>query len=438
MNFLFIHQAFPGPFHALAPALASAGHTVVAMTMQQPGMTEWLGVRLLSYAPLRSSAAGIHPWLTDLETKVIRGESCFRAALQLKDEGFTPDAIIAHPGWGESLFIKDVWPTARLGLYCEWFHSPSGADIGFDPEFANSDPSEGVRLKLKNLNAALHVELANGGIAPTRWQADRFPEPLRKTIEVVPDGIDTQRIAPNPDVSLMLNGQHSLSRADEVISFVTPVLEPHSGYHIFMRALPEILRRRPAAHVVIAGGDGAGFGPLPPEGSWKDIFAAEVRPRIDDADWQRVHFVGPLDDAPRIGLLQLASVHVSLSYPFIQNTSLIEAMSVGATIVASSTPPTDETIRDGETGRLVSFFDSEGVADAVCELLDTPIERARLGSAARALAVSHHDLESVCLPRQLAWATALANPCPHKEEAPPPAFVTELKDELTGILSLIR
>jgi glycosyltransferase involved in cell wall biosynthesis len=437
MNILFIHQAFPGPFHALAPALVRTGHAVVAMTMQQPGVTEWQGVKLAPYAPLRGSAADIHPWLTDFETKVIRGESCFRAAMQLKAEGFSPDLIIAHPGWGESLFIKDVWPAARLGIYCEWFHRPGGADIGFDPEFANTDASEHGRLKLKNLNAALHLDVADGGLAPTRWQADRYPEPFRKAITVIPDGIDTQLIAPNPDVSVTLDGQLSLSRQDEVISFVAPVLEPYMGFHIFMRALPEILSRRPAAHVVIAGGDGTGFGPRPPEGSWKDVFAAEVRPRINDADWLRVHFVGPLADTPRIGLLQLASVHVSLGYPFIQNTTLIEAMSVGAAIVASATPPLDEAITDGETGRLVNFFDSRELADAVCALLDAPQERTRLGNAARAFAVAHHDLESACLPHQLAWAEALGA-AQADEESGASAFVPGLKNELTEILSLLR
>ena len=94
----------------------------------------WNGVELVPYGASRSSTPGIHPWVVDWETKVIRGEACFRAALQLKAGGFMPDAIVAHPGWGESLFLKDVWPQARLGMYSEFFYHRHGADVDFDPE----------------------------------------------------------------------------------------------------------------------------------------------------------------------------------------------------------------------------------------------------------------------------------------------------------------
>ena len=135
MNVLFIHQNFPGQFKHLAPALARRGHNVVAMTMRKEQPAAWQGVRLVPYVGARASTQGMHPWLVDLEAKTIRGEACFRAALQLKAEGFTPDVIVAHPGWGESLFVKQVWPDARMGIYCEFYYKDAGADVGFDPEF---------------------------------------------------------------------------------------------------------------------------------------------------------------------------------------------------------------------------------------------------------------------------------------------------------------
>ncbi|HZW13198.1 MAG TPA: hypothetical protein VFF81_08410 [Noviherbaspirillum sp.] len=55
-----------------------------------------------------------------------------------------------------------------------------------------------------------------------------------------------------------------------------------------MRALPELLSRRPNARVLIVGGDDVSYGARPEGGrKWKDIFAAEVRPKISDADWAR-------------------------------------------------------------------------------------------------------------------------------------------------------
>jgi glycosyltransferase involved in cell wall biosynthesis len=409
MKILFVHQNFPGQFKFLAPALAQQGHTVVAMTMQKNSGTQLQGVKLVHYATSRGTTPNVHPWVADFETKTIRGEACFKAALQMKQAGFEPDVIIAHHGWGESLFIKDVWPQAKLAVYCEFFYHPEGADVGFDLEFPPKDVGDVCRLRLKNLNNLLHFEVADAGISPTHWQASTFPEPFRSKITVVHDGIDTVSLAPNPNVSLTLNGKLVLTRKDEVITFVNRNLEPYRGYHIFMRALPEILKRRPNARVLIVGADDVSYGARPENGQkWKDIFAKEVRPLISDAEWSRVHFLGNVPYTAFIPLLQLSSVHVYLTYPFVLSWSLLEAMSVGCAIVASDTQPLHEAIKHDETGRLVNFFDVQKIANEVCALLDDPEERARLGANARAFAQANYDLQTVCLPRQLAWVQTLA------------------------------
>lgn len=414
MKVLVIHQNFPAQFKYLAPELAKAGHQVIALTMQKH-KTEvlWQGVRVVPYGTPRGTTPGVHPWVGDFETKVIRAEACFRAALRLKAQGFEPDIIIAHPGWGESLFVKEVWPRARLAVYCEFYYGPDGSDVGFDPEFPPGDPEgDSCRLRLKNLNNLLHFEIADAAISPTYWQASTFPQPFRERISVIHDGIDTRAIAPNPAVSMNIqgrNGQHArISRADEIVTFVNRNLEPYRGYHIFMRALPEMLRRRPNARVLIVGGNDVSYGSRPDEQrygkrSWKDVFIDEVRPRISDTDWARVHFLGHVPYEHFIPLLQISSVHVYLTYPFVLSWSLLEAMSAGCAIVASRTAPLLEAVEHDRTGRLVDFFDSAGLADEVCNLLDNPLARSRLGEQARAFACAQYDLNSVCLPRQMEW-----------------------------------
>jgi glycosyltransferase involved in cell wall biosynthesis len=83
-------------------------------------------------------------------------------------------------------------------------------------------------------------------------------------------------------------------------------------------------------------------------------------------------------------------------------------MSAGCAIVASNTQPLHEAIVDGDTGRLVDFFDVQALSGAVCDLLDDAPARAALGARARAFAQAHYDLHGICLPRQLAWVQALA------------------------------
>ena len=412
MRILFAHQNFPGQFRHVAPALAERGHEVAALAMRErPSFDP--RIRLIRWEPRRGSTPGIHPWAADFETKVIRGEQAFRAMSAERAAGYAPEIVIAHPGWGESLFVNEVWPKARLGIYCEFYYRPEGADVGFDPEFPVTDEGDACRIRLKNLNMQLHFDSAAAGLAPTQWQADGFPQRFRDRITVVHDGIDTGLVAPRPETTITLGSGLVLSKTDEIVTYVSRNLEPYRGFHVFMRALPEILRRRATAHVLIVGGPGVSYGPRPKDGrSWRDIFVGEVRPLIPDRDWQRVHFLGNLPYQQFLAVLQVSSVHVYLTYPFVLSWSLLEAMSAGCAVVASDTPPLQETIRNDDTGRLVPFFDRRALAEHVCELLAAPAERARLGRRAREFAREVYDLKTICLPKQLAWVERLGRAFP--------------------------
>ncbi|MFM7576638.1 MAG: glycosyltransferase, partial [Microcystaceae cyanobacterium] len=198
MQILFIHQNFPGQFKHLAPALVAQGHQVFALSTRQDLPSTWEGVSLLSYQPKRNSTPNLHPWLIDFETKTIRAEAVFHRAKQLQAQGLNPDLILSNPGWGESLLVKDVWPRAKLAIYCEFFYHAKGYDLDFDPEFDRQEADSAARIRWKNLNHFLHFDIADAGIAPTHWQAASFSEPFRSRITVVHDGIDTDLLAPNP------------------------------------------------------------------------------------------------------------------------------------------------------------------------------------------------------------------------------------------------
>ncbi|WP_136440010.1 glycosyltransferase family 4 protein [Pacificoceanicola onchidii] len=410
MKILLIHQNFPGQYKHLAPALAARGHQVVALTCKVKEAQTWKGVRIIPYAVKGSSTKGIHPWLSDFETKLLRATSCYRGAMALKAQGFEPDVICAHHGWGESMFLKDVWPKARLGLYCELYHLTSQPFMNFDPEFPSKNPdADGLRIRMKNLNNRLHEEVMDAGLSPTRFQASSFPAEWQDRITVAHDGVDTDLVVPNPQARLLVREGLSLGRDDEVITFINRNLEPYRGYHIFMRALPDILKRRPNAHVVLIGGDEVSYGSKPPEGkSWKQIFIDEVRERIPDPDWNRVHFLGRVPYYVYLSMLQVSTVHVYLTYPFVLSWSLLEAMSAECAILASGTEPVREVLTEDETGRMVDFFDKDTLVDRLCALLDDPDARARLGRNARAYVRQRYDLKTVCLPRHLSWVDRLA------------------------------
>lgn len=413
LHALFVHQNFPGQFRHLAPALAARhGCRVVALHINPARPLP--GVETITYVPAGGSTKGVHPWVASFETAVIRGEATYRAAKALRSQGFSPDLIIAHPGWGEAMFLQDVWPAVPQGHYCEFYYKASGTDVNFDPEFGIEEDAAS-RLRVKSVHLDMHIAAMKAGISPTNWQRSTYPHHARSRIKVIHEGIDTGLVAPRPEVGFSLRRGDvlsKLSRRDEIITFVTRNLEPQRGCHTFIRALPEILRRRPSARVLIVGGDAVSYGrppstPLyPPGTSWKHIFLDEVRA---DLDLDRVHFLGKLPYNSYLAVLQISTVHVYLTVPFVLSWSLLEAMSAGCAIVASDTAPVREVINGGSNGRLVDFFDPGAVAAAVCQLCESPAERASLGMAAREHVVERFDLRTHCLPAQLAWVNALTD-----------------------------
>lgn len=407
MKFLFIHQNFPGQFKFLAPALVEAGHEVTALVPSNSASKgdDQGAVDLRVYPLLRGNTQGIHDWVIDLESKVIRGQSCAQYALKMKAEGFEPDIIIAHPGWGESLFVKNVWPDAILKIYCEYYYLAEGGDVGFDPEYDDSNPLKASRLQMKNLNMLSHCEVADQLLAPTLWQASTFPERIAERITVVHDGVDTERVQPPAQPVLTLPSGLELSRSDKLVTYVARNLEPHRGFHTFMRALPGLLAADPELRILIIGSDARGYGPPPATGlSWKQTLEAETLAGLSEQDRSRVHFLGKLPYQQFLSVLSVSTVHIYLTYPFVLSWSLMEAMSMGCAIVASDTAPVSEVIAHDEQGLLVDFFSPSALAAAVQQLLSDEAHRARLGSSARKKIVEEYDLKTRSLPRLMAWA----------------------------------
>jgi glycosyltransferase involved in cell wall biosynthesis len=404
MRILLVHQNFPGQFKHLAPALVAQGHEVVAMGTR--ALAQPTGYRYVRWNPRQATGKDGHPWSRDFDTKVIRAEAAFQAARALRRDGFVPDVIVAHPGWGEAMFLKMVWPSASLGLYCEFYYEPVGADTYFDPEFPAEDPQiNAAKMRVRNIANELAMGDAVAGIAPTHWQAARFPEAFRRKITVVHDGIDTGEIRPKADVVLGLSNGLVLTRDDEVVTYVARNLEPYRGYHVMMRTLPSLMTRRPKAQFLIVGGAGTSYGRAPPDGkSWRDIFFQEVK---HDIDLNRLHFLDYLTYDRFQAVLQVSRVHIYLTYPFVLSWSLMEAMATGCAIVGSNTEPVSEVIDDGISGKLVPFFDRSGLGDRVCDFLEDARSRERMGAAARARVEAAYDLKTVCLPRQLLWVNSL-------------------------------
>ena len=400
MRVLFIHQNFPGQFRHVARAMADAGHTVVGLgdaANLKASQPLHPSVKVLGYRPHGGGQTRTHHYVRDFEGAVRRGQSVVRAAQELRQKGFVPDLVVAHPGWGEALFLRDVFPEARHIYYCEFFYSGYDADVGFDPEFG-ATLDDRLKVRVKNASQLISLVAMDSGISPTQWQKSRYPDEFQSRIEVLHEGIDTLAIKPNPTAEFRV-GQQRFRPGDEVVTFVSRNLEPYRGIHVFLRALPALQRLRPNARVVLVGGDAVSYGRRLPEGqSYRDIYCKELEGKVD---WSRVHFVGKLPYLEYLKVLQVSAVHVYLTYPFVLSWSLLEAMAAGCAIVASATPPVEEVITDGMNGRLVDFFDVESVAKTVARMLAATDRNRELRAAARSSVEERYDLRRVCLPAQL-------------------------------------
>lgn len=395
MKFLFIHQNFPGQYLHLVQHLRDEGHEVVFIT-QHGGRAD--GIRLLEYMPLPQNSS-LERYMGEIETNVTNGLAVARLCEGLKRDGFVPDIVIGHCGWGEVIFVKDVWPSAPLLGYFEFFYRASGSDLDFDGEFPPS-PEDVLRLRVRNTTNLLSLDATDWGQTPTEWQRAQYPRRYRDQISVIHEGIDTSKVRPDPSSRIWLQGGVSLSRDDEVITYSARNLEPYRGFHVFMRALPKILSQRPNARVIVVGSDGVSYG-RPPAGAanWRQFMLRELGDSIDPS---RVFFVGRLPFQQYLAVLQLSSAHVYLTYPFVLSWSLLEAMSAGCLVVGSRTPPVEEVMIDQKNGLLVDFFDVDGLAERVCSALAEPAAGAAIREAARNTVVSQFDLKTACLPAHLA------------------------------------
>lgn len=396
MKILFVHQNFPGQFPHLAPALAERGHEVLALTAQtncRPSPVRVVKYRKPQDINISSSLTRMYADFSE------RGVRAALAARQMRNEkGYVPDVIFGHSGWGETLFLKEVWPEARLLVYAELMYKSFGLDSDFDPEFQKDTLERRISTTARSAHLIQSMVQADAALSPTEFQASTFQPELRGKITVCHDGVDTERVRPNPHARLDIPGTGlSFCPGDEVLTFVSRSLEPYRGYHSFMRALPEVMAARPNAHVVIVGEEGQSYGSAPKDAkSWKQKFLDEVSDRLD---MNRVHFLGRVPYSTYLSLLQVSRCHCYLTYPFVLSWSLMEAMAAGCLIVASDTVPVREMIEDGKNGRLVDFFDISAMSKALIGALQNPDSGDELRAVARRTIVEKYDLHSICLPR---------------------------------------
>ncbi|MGZ6038029.1 MAG: glycosyltransferase [Phenylobacterium sp.] len=380
---LFVHNNFPAQFRGLAEALMARGVPCAAIgSSTAPGIE---GMPLGRYVTRRGTTEGVFPLAVRAEADLIRGADALRVAHRLKDAGFDPQVIVGHPGWGETVFLDELWPAARRVMFSEFFYKGRGLDIDFDEEFFPTTEQSVVAGKAKNPVMTLALAEADIIVTPTEFQGSVLPSIFQPRVRVIHEGVDTDAIRPGPAAPFTLPDGHVIAPGTPVITHVNNHLEPLRGLHIFARALPRLMAEVPNAQVLVFGADASRpYGGAAPDGrTWRELIFEGL-----EIDPQRLHFQGKAAHAQMLAALKLSTAHVYYTYPFVLSWSLVEAMASGCYIVASDTPPLHDAIEDGVEGRLLPFFDVDALSQALIEACRDPAASAAMRAAARTKAVA--------------------------------------------------
>ena len=392
---LFVHNNFPGQFGFLADALAARGMRVAVIGSRTAKSAAYPVQR---WNIPRGSTPNIFPPATRAEADLLRAHAAVDRAVAFRKQGFNPELIIGHPGWGETLLLDQVWPGAKQILHGEFYYHPHGADVGFDPEFSPKPSlAESLRIASKNATMALAYAQARAVVAPTPFQASVLPPGIRPITHIIHEGVDTDAIGPDLQTRLPLPGGRVLDRSTPVVTFINRKFEPLRGFHIFMRALPRLLQEAPEVQVVLIGSDGKGYGGDAPGEGWRQTLMAEVGGRLD---MSRVHFIGQVEHKRMLTALSVSTAHVYYTYPFVLSWSLLEAMASECLIIGSDTAPMRDAVEHGENGLLLDFFDIDALTNALLDAVRRPRDFDAMRQAARRTVVERFDRKRICLP---AW-----------------------------------
>jgi glycosyltransferase involved in cell wall biosynthesis len=390
MNYLFVHQNYPGQYvHIVKHLLKDPTNQIVFLG--EPNANYMSGVRRVFYEMPRPRREDIHRNAVDYEYAAFRADQVAHAARTVKELGFTPDIIIGHHGWGELLHLVDVFPGVPMLGYFEFYYNVTGYDVDYDPEFvveARYTPA------LRAMNIVNHLALALGqhGQTPTRFQRGAYPAWAQTQIDIIPEGVDLDRCVPDQAARtrpFTLAG-FTVHPGDKLITFVARNLEPYRGVHTLLRALPAIMAARPDVKVIMVGGDEVSYGAKIVNTTWREFFLREVTDRIDTS---RLLMPGQIDYDLYRAMLQRSDIHVYLTYPFVASWSLREALASGCMVIGADVEPVREFITHGRNGWLTPGLDSEKLADAVLEVLENPKLARVIQKNARRYAEKHLDMQ---------------------------------------------
>jgi PEP-CTERM/exosortase A-associated glycosyltransferase len=263
---------------------------------------------------------------------------------------------------------------------------------------------------IRNAGAVVTIcDLLKNEIAPRARKPDK--------VHVIANGVDTDAFRPQ-DSSEPLKKRWGL--IDKEVILYAGTFQPYEGLDLLIRAMVEVVRSRPRAHLVIVGGS-AGFaggtGSVSPE---EKALLSAVQ---DCGVAPHVTFTGRIPHADVKAMYALADV---LCYPrrMTLTTALttplkpLEGMAMAKPVIASDVPAMCELVSDGVTGMVFKAGDARDLARKCIALLSNPDLQKRLGAAGRDWVVRERQWPSLVAKYSEIYSALLERPLRRAEKIP--------------------
>jgi glycosyltransferase involved in cell wall biosynthesis len=336
VRILFLHPNFPAQFRDPARGLAAMGHEVTFLCQTHYGRT-LAGVRRVCLKGKLGHQTLEQNTTNQQQRSQLLADQYRQGMVQLAEQGWVPEVVISHSGWGCGLHVKELWPECRHIAYLEWWFDPQSALLHHDPTNAELGlgPAAAPKFWKRNQSLALELACADALVAPSQWQRSQLPPLLRNRCQVIYDGVDLSRFKPDP----------SQRSSYPLLTYGTRGMEAMRCFPEFVRELPAALEAWPELKVEIAGEDEINYaGKAPAQGSWKRWAEEGLGPWLALG---RVTWVGRLGADAYVAWLQRSWCHTYLTQPFVASWSLTEALACGCRLIASDVAPVREFCQPG-------------------------------------------------------------------------------------------
>jgi glycosyltransferase involved in cell wall biosynthesis len=393
MHVLFVHQNFPAQFgHIAAHLIQRHGYRCTFVTERRGGKAG--EIECVQYKAEGGATKHNHYCTRTFENATRHALGVYAAVKARPD--LRPDLIVAHSGFGSTLFLRELFPDVPIINYFEYFYRTRGSDMDFRKDFP-PQPIDFLRARARNATVLLDLDNCDAGYSPTEYQRGLFPKEFQGKLQTIFDGVDTSIWKPMSGLPRIVNG-HQVPDGMKVVTYATRGMESMRGFDIFMKAAKKLADRRKDVIFLIAGQDRVCYG-----GDERFTGGKTFKEWVlsqDNFDLSRFVFLGLIPPLELAKLFNITDVHVYLTVPFVLSWSLLDALACGATVLASDTAPVREMIQNGVNGVLCDFFNVDALTELTNQLLDRRDEYKVLGRQGAAIIRENYSVD-VCLPKMV-------------------------------------